>query len=88
MLHTRFWELLIGGVLAYLELKWPNYKQEFCTPWNSQKFDNILSVVGLLLIVVAIVFFPRRRRFSGMEGSIPDCRRRVDNYGRVGCLFK
>lgn len=65
MLHTRFWELLIGGVLAYVELKWPNYKQEFCTPWNSQKFDNILSVVGLLLIVVAIVFFHEGEDFPG-----------------------
>ena len=27
-LHTRFWELLIGGVLAYVELKWPDYKDK------------------------------------------------------------
>lgn len=71
MLHTRFWELLIGGVLAYVELKWPNYKQEFCTPWNSQKFDNILSVVGLLLIVVAIVFFHEGEDFPGWRALFP-----------------
>ena len=39
-LHSRFWELLIGGVLAYVELQWPRYKEKFSLLGK----DNLLSL--------------------------------------------
>lgn len=72
MLHTRFWELLIGGILAYVELKWPNYKQSLLkASVDSQKLDNVLSVVGLVLIAIAIAFFHEGEAFPGWRALFP-----------------
>lgn len=62
-LHTRFWELLIGGVLAYVELKWPDYKGKI--KYLCGSIDNVFSVAGLLLILFAIAFFEEGKDFPG-----------------------
>lgn len=73
-LHTRFWELLIGGVLAYVELQWPNYKNYFLMPNNEGKAtyitDNVLSCIGFCLIVCSIVFIGGGD-FPGWRACLP-----------------
>ena len=66
-LHTRFWELLIGGVLAYVELKWPDYKEKL----KCGSIDNVFSITGLLLIVFAIAFFEEGKDFPGWRALFP-----------------
>lgn len=70
-LHSRFWELLIGGTLAYVELQWPNYKslklQQNCSVWT----DNVLSAVGLALIICSIIFFKEGEYFPGWRALFP-----------------
>lgn len=68
-LHTRFWELLIGGVLAYVELKWPDYKDKIKSLGGGM--DNVFSVSGLLLIVFAIAFFEEGKDFPGWRALFP-----------------
>ena len=62
-LHSRFWELLIGGVLAYVEIKWPAYKSKFVKDPRQALFDNCISWFGLLLIVLAICLFEEGKNF-------------------------
>ena len=68
-LHTRFWELLIGGVLAYVELKWPDYKEKI--KCQGVGIDNVFSITGLLLIVFAIAFFEEGKDFPGWRALFP-----------------
>ena len=68
-LHTRFWELLIGGVLAYVELKWPDYKGKI--KYLCGSIDNVFSVAGLLLILFAIAFFEEGKDFPGWRALFP-----------------
>ena len=68
-LHTRFWELLIGGVLAYVELKWPDYKERF--KCQGGRIDNVFSIIGLFLIVFAIAFFEEGKDFPGWRALFP-----------------
>ena len=67
-LHSRFWELLIGGVLAYVELKWPEYKKR-CG--SQQTVNNILSIVGIGLIIYALSFFEEGANFPGWRALFP-----------------
>lgn len=70
-LHTRFWELLIGGVLAYVEIKWPDYKDNLF-PGSRQAFaDNAISWIGLLLIALAIALFEEGKDFPGWRALLP-----------------
>lgn len=72
MLHARFWELLIGGVLAYVELKWPDYKDHtFSSSITRKDMDNALSTVGLLLILIAIATFHEGDAFPGWRALLP-----------------
>ena len=68
-LHNRFWELLIGGVLAYVELKWPDYKEKI--KCQGVGIDNVFSVTGLLLIIFAIAFFEEGKDFPGWRALFP-----------------
>lgn len=72
MLHARFWELLIGGVLAYVELKWPDYKgHTFSSSITRKDMDNALSTVGLILILIAIATFHEGDTFPGWRALLP-----------------
>ncbi len=70
-LHSRFWELLIGGVLAYVEIKWPAYKSKFVKDSRQALFDNCISWFGLLLIVLAICLFEEGKNFPGWRALLP-----------------
>lgn len=72
MLHTRFWELLVGGVLAYIEVNWPNYKEKLSNSlFDIEKLNNLMSIVGLVLIVIAIAYFEESHPFPGWRALLP-----------------
>ena len=49
-LHTRFWELIAGSILAYYNFTEPN-------KGKNKIFNFILSCLGLILIIFPILFF-------------------------------
>lgn len=83
--QTRFWELLVGALLAYTQLKKRDQLEAWLkqAPWSSQhalarfpatqhwKISSILSVVGLALIVVAIFGINKNKQFPGWWALIP-----------------
>lgn len=66
-LHSRFWELLIGGVLAYVELQWPQYKERL----GLVNRDNFISALGVALILLSILFFEEGKGFPGWRALFP-----------------
>jgi peptidoglycan/LPS O-acetylase OafA/YrhL len=84
--HTRFWELLAGAVLAYLELFKRMWLDRWLKEWNFQPFifwqpprvvrrnvdlNSLLSVLGLLLIVVAAFGLNKGKLFPGWFALAP-----------------
>lgn len=67
-LHSRFWELLVGGILAYVELQWPDFKEN-----NRFAFfkDNLLSFLGMVFIFTALVVFKEGGGFPGWRALFP-----------------
>jgi peptidoglycan/LPS O-acetylase OafA/YrhL len=63
LLFSRFWELLVGSVLAYIELKYGRIKNEF--------LSRILPIVGLYLITDAIVFFDDKMPHPSFKTLLP-----------------
>jgi peptidoglycan/LPS O-acetylase OafA/YrhL len=59
---SRFWELMIGGLLAYIALHKPN--------WN-KKCQNLQSLIGCLLLLVGLLFINRDREFPGWWALLP-----------------
>lgn len=59
---SRFWELMIGGVLAYLMLHRPQHLPKN-TDWQ--------ALVGLLLIVIAVVVVDESKVFPGWWALLP-----------------
>ena len=59
---SRFWELMAGGVLAYLTLHKPHH-----LPKNT----NLQSIIGLLLIVVAAASIDQASAFPGWWAVLP-----------------
>lgn len=59
---SRFWELMIGGLLAYFVL----YK-----PDSIEKYRNAQSIVGFSLLVVGLVFINKERAFPGWWALLP-----------------
>lgn len=62
---TRFWELLIGSLLAY----WTLYSSSVIRVTNTQK--NIASVVGLALIIFAALVLNPKSLFPGWWALLP-----------------
>jgi SGNH domain (fused to AT3 domains)/Acyltransferase family len=58
----RFWELMIGGVLAYLSLHRPNL---------IGSHGNIWSIAGFLLVAASLVFIKRDNPFPGWWALLP-----------------
>ena len=67
-LHTRFWELLIGGGLAYIELQWPQFKQTLPSVLRN---DHLISTGGFALLAVALIFFKEGIGFPGWKALFP-----------------
>ena len=60
---SRFWELLVGAILAYFELKYGRIKHE--------TLSNILPAFGLYLIIYAILFFDKTTPHPSFATLIP-----------------
>lgn len=57
---TRFWELLVGGLLAFLKDRpWPNRQRQ------------AFSLGGVLLIAAALFLYDRQTWFPGWAASLP-----------------
>ena len=59
---SRFWELMVGGVLAYLVLHKPQYME---------RFGNAQSIIGAVLIVCGLIFLNKGRNFPGAWAMLP-----------------
>jgi len=59
---ARFWELMAGGLLAYVSL----HKPERLT-WR----PNFVSAAGLLLVVLGILLIDRQKAFPGWWALLP-----------------
>lgn len=55
LLHTRFWELLAGGIIAYLHLYKKTLLFNSATPNKKNIFPNLFAIAGLLLIIYVAV---------------------------------
>ena len=60
---SRFWEFLVGSALALIELKYGRTK--------NSTLDNILSIVGLILVVCSILFFDSSTSHPSFQTLIP-----------------
>ena len=60
VIQTRAWEILIG-VFAALYLK----------KYNKNKYKNLLSFIGLILIFYSIIFFDRETPFPSLYTLVP-----------------
>ena len=67
---TRFWELLIGGLLAFLVSQRPPDHEQAA---NGQLawYTHALSAGGLLLIATSIFLFDRHTPFPGWAATLP-----------------
>jgi peptidoglycan/LPS O-acetylase OafA/YrhL len=64
LLPTRGFELLLGAILAYYVLDYPQN--------NNSNFKNqLLSIFGLILICVAIAVFDRKTKLPGLFTLVP-----------------
>lgn len=83
---TRFWELLLGGLLAYIQLHTihPGQRLKFginnllgtfterrLPVLSSSALRNSLSILGALLIVFAVIFVDRKKLFPGWWALLP-----------------
>lgn len=83
---ARFWELLLGGVMAYIQLHTIHVEKRARQGVNSllSKFtarslpilnpatlQNSLSILGALLIVFAVIFVDRKKLFPGWWALLP-----------------
>ena len=64
---TRFWELLVGSVLAYVALHRPASQQSEKQPIR----NNQAAWAGLLLLLIGMVFIKPERRFPGFWALLP-----------------
>ncbi|WP_428827097.1 acyltransferase family protein [Azonexus sp. IMCC34842] len=86
MPQTRFWELLVGSALAYQHFfkrtKFSAWMQRWvCHPIffrdmpqsarRREVLNNLLSVVGLLLLIAAVFFINKSRPFPGWWALLP-----------------
>jgi peptidoglycan/LPS O-acetylase OafA/YrhL len=64
--QTRFWELLIGALLAYLALhnKWYGFSKK-------NLFDNFLSLLGISLIGASLLLINKSQPYPGFWGLLP-----------------
>jgi peptidoglycan/LPS O-acetylase OafA/YrhL len=59
---SRFWELMVGSVLAYLTI----YK-----PQNLPRYSNLSAVLGLILIGTSLLILDTGSRFPGWWALLP-----------------
>lgn len=59
---SRFWELMIGGLLAYITLH---------RSYIIKKGANIQSIFGFILIILGLLFIDRNKSFPGWWALLP-----------------
>lgn len=78
--HARFWELLIGGVGAYVSAadyqRPPSEGEAARGPWQgcilyASSLKNSLALMGLLLILLSVFGLHRDARFPGWWALLP-----------------
>ena len=67
MPYTRFWELLIGSGLAYVNL----FKQHWQQVMGKIINANIRSIIGLLLLIISVCFISKDNLFPGWWALLP-----------------
>ena len=65
---SRFWELLIGSVLAYTTL---HSAQQSIKTLKSTTFSNATACAGALLLAIGVYFINPERRFPGFWALFP-----------------
>ncbi|HEY8099158.1 MAG TPA: acyltransferase family protein [Burkholderiaceae bacterium] len=63
---SRFWELLVGSALAYVTL----YRQDIKRNFNA-RYPNLLSGLGIALIVIGIAILNKQSAFPGWWALLP-----------------
>lgn len=63
---TRFWELMLGAILAYITLYFSEQYKHL-----QKKFANFTAVVGLVLIVTALLLLNNAKLFPGWWAVLP-----------------
>lgn len=63
--HTRFWELMIGGILAYVHL----YRPEMLRKMAPTR--NIQAITGVALLAAGLAFIDETRTFPGWWALLP-----------------
>jgi peptidoglycan/LPS O-acetylase OafA/YrhL len=64
--HMRFWELLIGSLMAYLTI----FEKEK-TAGFSNKYANQLSILGAIFLVISLIFISNENAFPGWWALLP-----------------
>ena len=64
--HTRFWELLIGSLLAYLTI----FEKEKTLHFSS-KYANQLSIFGAVLLAISLILISKDNAFPGWWALLP-----------------
>jgi peptidoglycan/LPS O-acetylase OafA/YrhL len=77
---SRFWELLIGSMLAYTKLHQLNWRQiaagkfnsaPHVEPQNPSRANNITAWAGILILALGVYFINPERRFPGFWALFP-----------------
>ncbi len=65
---TRFWELSVGAILAYVVMFKPNITNKL---QDKETTANALSIIGLLLILTSYLVIPQDINFRGYRAALP-----------------
>jgi peptidoglycan/LPS O-acetylase OafA/YrhL len=77
---SRFWELLVGSMLAYIKLHALNWRQLAAGKFSatmptertsSSKADNVTACAGILILALGVYFINPERRFPGFWALFP-----------------
>ena len=63
LLHARFWQLMLGGLLAYGEWRAPEAM--------ARRFGQMAAVIGLALTLAALACFTRDDAYPGWRALLP-----------------
>ncbi len=62
---SRTWELMVGGILAYISLHKPQYLS------SNPRLLSLMSTVGLMMIGLSVILFTRNTAFPGWWALLP-----------------
>lgn len=70
--HTRFWELMLGALLAWIDHQQKHQTQQTVFfPARSKALSNIVAPLGLTLIVYAVVMYRSGMPYPGARALVP-----------------